>query len=88
MTSYSIVFKKAAEKGLAAVNPRDRQRIAAAIDQLATTPRPHGCEKLSGPESLWRIRIGDFRVIYQIEDRMVTITVVRIGNRRDVYRRR
>lgn len=52
MAAYLIVFKKSAEKDLAAVNLRDRQRIAAAIDQLATTPRPHGCEKLSGPESL------------------------------------
>ncbi|MBL8877000.1 MAG: type II toxin-antitoxin system RelE/ParE family toxin [Phycisphaerae bacterium] len=87
MSTYSIVFKKAAEKELAAVNSRDRARIAVAIDQLAITPRPHGCEKLSGAESLWRIRVGDFRVIYQIEDRIVTVTVVRIGNRRDVYRR-
>jgi len=52
VAAYLIVFKKSAEKDLAAVNLRDRQRIAAAIDQLATTPRPHGCEKLSGPESL------------------------------------
>lgn len=86
--SYKIVFKRSAEKDLTALPNKDQRRIAECIDALSSAPRPVGCKKLSGPENLWRVRVGDYRVIYQINDRIVTVLVLRIGNRRDVYERR
>jgi mRNA interferase RelE/StbE len=83
---YLIIIKRPAEKELSKVPQRDAARIAMAIDALADNPRPAGVKKLEGSADLWRIRIGDYRVIYTIEDRIVTVTVVRIGQRGDVYR--
>ena len=68
---------------------RDRdlvQRLVSAIGELATTPRPAGCRKLEGQDDLWRIRVGDHRIIYSIDDGALLILVVTLGNRRDVYR--
>jgi mRNA interferase RelE/StbE len=53
---------------------------------LAQNPRPPGCIKLSGPSSLWRIRVGDYRVVYQIQDQQLIVLVVTVAHRRDVYR--
>jgi mRNA interferase RelE/StbE len=83
---YSIEFTVRAERELAALQQTDQLRIAKRIDSLATTPRPSGCKKLAGAQRLYRIRIGDFRVIYSIEDRKLLVLVIRIGNRRDIYR--
>ncbi|HEX6573503.1 MAG TPA: type II toxin-antitoxin system RelE/ParE family toxin, partial [Gemmatimonadaceae bacterium] len=58
-----------------------------AIDLLAVDPRPHGAVKLSGDEDLYRIRTGDYRIIYSVVDRVLTILVIAIGHRREVYRR-
>ncbi len=63
-----------------------RKRIARRIEALATEPRPSGVKKLEGEKDLYRIREGDFRIIYRIEDRILLILVLGIGNRRDVYR--
>ena len=84
MARYLIIIKRPAEKELAKVPRRDAARIAMAIDALADNPRPAGGKKLEGNTDLWRIRIGDYRVIYTIEDRIVTVTVLRIGQRGDV----
>ncbi len=68
---------------------RDRdlvQRLVSAIDGLAKTPRPAGCRKLEGEAGLWRIRVGDHRIIYSIDDGALIILVITLGNRRDVYR--
>lgn len=68
---------------------RDRdllQRLVSAIHELATTPRPAGCRKLEGDDDLWRIRVGDHRIIYSIDDGALIIVVITLGNRRDVYR--
>ncbi len=68
---------------------RDRelvQRLVSAIGELATTPRPAGCRKLEGQDDLWRIRVGDYRIIYSIDDGALLILVITLGNRRDVYR--
>lgn len=62
-----------------------QSKIGAAIDELAHRPRPGGAKKLAGPESLYRIRVGDYRVVYQIEDRILHVLVVIVGHRRDVY---
>jgi mRNA interferase RelE/StbE len=70
-----------------AIIPRPhRRRIAWKIDRLADNPRPRGAKALKGPLSLYRIRVGDYRVIYQIQDAALLVLVVRIGSRGDVYR--
>lgn len=85
MASYSLLFTKSAAKELEAVPRKDRLRIVDKIQRLALDPRPFGAEKLSG-EDKYRLRQGDFRILYEIRDRELVVTVVRIGNRRDVYR--
>jgi mRNA interferase RelE/StbE len=83
---YTIEFARTARRELADI-PKDAQRrIAQKIDALAIDPRPQGVEKLSGHDALYRVRVGDFRIIYEIQDRRVIVTILRIGNRRDVYR--
>jgi mRNA interferase RelE/StbE len=64
----------------------DQTRVDQQILVLAQNPRPPGCIKLSGPSGLWRIRIGDYRVVYQIQDEQSIVLVVTIAHRRDVYR--
>lgn len=85
MARYSVRIKRSAAKELEAVPIRDRKRIVRRIAGLATEPRPPGSEKLSG-EDKYRLRQGDYRILYQILDQELTVTVVKIGNRRDVYR--
>lgn len=85
MASYSVQIKPSAAKELERLPEKPRRQIAKRIQALAANPRPVGCEKLSGAE-LYRIRQGDYRVVYAIEDDNLTVLVVRAGNRRDVYR--
>jgi len=75
-----------AERELAGLQRSDQLRIAKRVDALATTPRPSSSKKLAGPEGFYRIRVGDFRVIYGIRDRKLLILIIRIGNRREAYR--
>ena len=86
MASYSILLTKSAAKELESVPTRDRQRIATKIGRLADNPRPTGVEKLSGDDK-YRIRQGNYRILYEIFDTELIVTVVRIGDRREVYRR-
>lgn len=83
---YTIEILVRAQRQLAKIVRSDRERIISAIESLAETPRPAGCKKLSGRPA-WRIRIGDYRVIYEIEDNRLRVLVVEIGNRRDIYRK-
>ena len=85
MASYSLEIKRSAAKELAQVPPKDRGRIVARIHALADDPRPVGAERLSGQER-YRVREGDYRILYEIEDQVLRIMVVKIGHRRDVYR--
>ncbi len=85
MASYSLEIKRSAAKELAQLPPKDRGRIIARIQALAEDPRPVGAEKLSGQER-YRVRQGDYRILYEIEDQILRIMVVKIGHRRDVYR--
>ena len=85
MASYSILIKTSAAKELEQLPDKPRRQLAKKIDALADQPRPPGCEKLSG-QDLYRIRQGDYRVVYSIEDEVLTIHVVRVGHRREVYR--
>jgi mRNA interferase RelE/StbE len=83
--SYGLSILRRAQKELAQISLGDYERIVAAIRDLADNPRPAGCRKLTGREG-WRIRIGDFRVLYEIDDRGRSVTIIHVGNRRDVYR--
>lgn len=83
---YVISFKRSAEKEFERLPQSSIKRVARAIDALATNPRPSGSKKLEGKkESLWRIRIGDYRVIYAIEDEIEIVEIRRIGHRKDIY---
>lgn len=85
--SYRIEFDNAANKALRSIQKNDAKRIVDAIAALAGEPRPPTCKKLSGSKhDLYRIRVGDYRVIYTIDDGVLLVLVVRIGNRREVYR--
>lgn len=86
MASYSILLTRSAAKELGAVPDKDRRRIVPKIGTLATDPRSLGAEKLSGDDK-YRIRQGDYRILYEIVDPELIVTVVRIGHRREVYRR-
>ena len=83
--AYRIEIRKQAQKDLARIERKDGQKIAAAIDALAQNPRPAGCKKLRNREG-WRIRVGEYRVLYSIQEERLLILVVRIGHRREVYR--
>ena len=82
---YKIQILKSADKTLKNVVQKDRIKIVEHISQLADSPRPSGCKKLKGTE-FYRIRIGDYRVIYKIEDDILLILVIRIGHRKDIYK--
>ncbi|MFP2896961.1 type II toxin-antitoxin system RelE family toxin [Corallococcus sp. 4LFB] len=83
--TYTVEFLQSAAKQLAAVDPVHQRRIAKRIDALAMEPRPVGAEKLKGSDYL-RIRIGDYRVIYQVEDGRLVVLIVELGHRREIYR--
>lgn len=86
MASYRIEVKRSAAKEIEKIkNKRDRRRIIDRIAALAHDPRPPGCTKLTGQDS-YRIRQGAYRIVYEIEDDRLVITVVKVGHRRDVYR--
>ena len=86
MSSYSIEFLKTAKKEIAKLPKDIQQKVSARIADLASNPRPEGCKKLVGAESLYRIREGDYRIIYRVKDQILTIVVIRVGHRREVYR--
>lgn len=86
--AYTVRITRPAKQALRKIDRKDQQRIAARINQLAADPRPEGTRKLSGEQDLYRVRVGDYRVIYQVEDQALVVLVIRIGHRRDVYRRR
>ena len=83
---YTVKLDPRAEKELAAADPVMRRRLFAAIVALAENPRPSGVKRLRGPVDLWRVRVGDWRILYNIADRVLIITVLKIAHRREVYR--
>lgn len=85
MAGYSIFFKESIRKDIEAIPRKELQRIMERIGLLAEEPRPVGSEKLSGQER-YRVRQGNYRIIYSIQDLEVTVWVVKIGHRREVYR--
>ena len=81
-----VLLERAAEKDLARLASEIHDRVIAAIQALATNPRPPGCRKLAGTKNDWRIRVGDYRVVYEIADAILVVRVNRVRHRREVYR--
>jgi len=87
VAGYRLIIKKSAAKELEQVEPRTlRRRLVAAIEALAVDPRPTGCEKLAAAAEAYRIRQGDYRAVYAIDDKARVVSVVKVGHRREVYR--
>ena len=87
MEKYSVVIAASAIKELEAIDRKgDRQRIVRAIQALAENPRAPGCEKLTGSEARYRVRVGSYRVVYAVHDTKHLVDVVKVGHRREVYR--
>ncbi|MBA2633588.1 MAG: type II toxin-antitoxin system RelE/ParE family toxin [Chloroflexi bacterium] len=82
---YSVQFLPSAARELSKLEPAVRRRLARRIDRLAQDPRA-GAVKLRGAEHTWRVRVGDHRILYQIQDDRLLILVIRVAHRRDVYR--
>ena len=87
MAKYSIALKRSAQKELDALDDALFARIDRKILALADNPRPAGCKKLSGYKDQWRIRIGDWRVVYIIDDSATLLSITRVAHRREVYER-
>ena len=82
---YAVVVRRGPQKVLASVPGRMRDRLEAAMMALGDDPRPPGCKKLADVDA-WRIRVGEYRVVYEVADVVRIVTVVKVGHRRDVYR--
>ncbi len=85
MASYRVFIKPSAVREIEAIQKKDRERIASRIAALSEDPRPAGCEKLSGQER-YRVRQGQYRVVYAVDDEGKIVVVFKVGHRRDVYR--
>jgi mRNA interferase RelE/StbE len=87
VAEYRLLIKSSAAKEIEVIRTKgDRQRIVRRIQSLATKPRPPGCEKLAGHSALFRVRQGEYRVIYTVDDVHHIIEVIKVGHRREVYR--
>lgn len=83
--TYDLLILRRAQKELAQLPTQSYERVRDTIRSLAENPRPRGCLKLTGREG-WRIRVGDYRIVYEIDDEEGTIVVLHVGHRREVYR--
>ncbi|WP_309343711.1 type II toxin-antitoxin system RelE family toxin [Actinomyces oris] len=86
--TYQIQFSPAAARQLRKLDGRTQRRIQAVVELLAQEPRPAGAKKLVGGHGEWRVRTGNYRIIYEIDDGVLVVLVLAVGHRRDVYRRR
>lgn len=84
--AYEVRLEPSAERALRKLPVPIRSRMGSRLDGLASNPRPSGCEKLGGVDDLYRVRVGDYRVVYQVSDEVLVVLVVTIGHRSDVYR--
>lgn len=85
--SYTIELSRKAERDFKGFDKALQKRLKTKIDSLAKNPRPSGVKKLEGEEDLYRVRVGDYRIIYQIQDDKLIILVVKIGDRKEVYKK-
>ncbi|WP_437228007.1 type II toxin-antitoxin system RelE family toxin [Planctomicrobium sp. SH661] len=87
MGRYSIELTASADKALQALPVTIQKRIVRAIEPLSDDPRPPGVVKIAGDDNAWRIRVGDYRIVYEIHNSRLLVLVIRIGHRRDIYRK-
>jgi mRNA interferase RelE/StbE len=85
VSSYRVALTASAEKELRGLPPKVVARIMPRLEHLTGTPRPPGCKKLKGGDNEWRIRVGDYRIVYEIDGTAKTVDVTRIAHRREVY---
>jgi mRNA interferase RelE/StbE len=83
---YAVIYKPSADKALRRLPEKVQRRIVAATAALADDPRPPGSVKLHDADDLWRIRVGQYRVVYTIQDEALIVLVLRVAHRKDVYR--
>ena len=83
---YQIIIKKSASKQILSLPKNVKDAIFFHIFELEEDPRPTGCKKLKGSDEYWRIRVGDYRIIYSIFDVVLTIEVIRVSHRKDAYK--
>ena len=86
MTSYRIEVSATAERQIRTLPRADQIRVIRVIQALAADPRPAGCRKLAAYDDVYRVRIGRYRVLYAVEDRRLVVIVLKVGDRKDVYR--
>ena len=86
MSTFRIDLTRRAAKSLDAIDKPQRRRVLVVIDGLATDPRPPGCAKLTGRENQWRVRAGNYRVIYEVHDDRLLVLVVDVGHRSEIHR--
>jgi len=86
MSNYSIVFTRSARKEIESLDTSVVNRVFSKIENLEENPRPKGCRKIQSQENLWRIRIGEYRVIYAVDDKRRVIDIIAIRHRRDAYK--
>lgn len=84
--AYEVILKPSAAKALRSLERDMQRRVVRVLERLADQPRMAGVVKMSGEQNLWRARVGDVRVVYEIHDGRLVVLVLRIGHRRDVYR--
>ena len=85
MKSYSVLLTQTAEKELSRLPNKEIKKIVEILKSLEENPRPIGCKKLKGYKNLWRLRIGNYRVIYSIDDIILLVDIREIGHRKDIY---
>lgn len=85
MRKYSVRFVRSARKELERLSDEVLGRVFPRIEALAETPRPPGCKKLRGAKDMWRIRVGNYRVVYQIDDDVLVVEVRAVADRKDIY---
>lgn len=85
--TYRVSVSPSASRQLRKLDPTARRRVHAAIELLAVEPRPAGAKRLIGGGGEWRVRTGDYRIVYEIEDGVLMVLVLAVGHRREIYRR-
>lgn len=83
--NYKVIIKKSAKKEIATLPKNVIKRVLMKIKQLADEPRPSGCRKIVGTENTWRIRVGNYRIIYNVFDDVLIIEVIAVKHRKDAY---
>jgi mRNA interferase RelE/StbE len=85
MAEYKVYFKESVEKDFSVIPKNDLKKILSRIEMLAENPRPSGCEKLTGQDR-YRVRQGRYRIVYSVQDVVLTVWIVKVSHRKDVYR--